>query len=571
MSLGDVSERVYAEDFIQERPPVTRKAAYRSILAGSLLLIAPCYTGRSQDAVSAPPPPSSANLTLAELRTLVSERNENIQMRMLEYEISKRTHRAEKGVFEPQVTGSVEHTDSNRPNNTQQMANLGLLAQSQLSEENTIYEGGLEFLFPTGTKLRAGYVFRDLVNNLQKGNGPEYEMFSGLTLVQPLLKNFGPGATMARIRLAAIGSEVAYQEYRRQRMLTLAGAEAAYWDLYAVQEQGRFAVESLKTANKILNDNKSRAEVGKSSELEVLQAQAGVAVRATRLNEVKQKTYDGGRKLTSLYSHVSRGVETIPCAVDTPTMVIVEAAQHEDVQSAFQYNPDYVIRLKQTQQEDIRVGYARNQRRPQVDLKGSYGLNGLGLTPGTAWDDLQNSDFPVWTIGVEMRIPLAGGVKERNEYQAARLGKEKSLVAIQEAEIQIFNALDAARTKVRSLLDNVKNYQQVVEFHEKLLAAQMDRLSVGSVDSRVVLETEEKLFEARMAMVESQVAYQRATLDLELIRGSYLRARDLEVTKQQLVAKTESYLKRLHIPGMVVEDFKREAEKDVNKAARSIQ
>jgi hypothetical protein len=199
MLFRDMSKRVLARDFNQKQPAEAPKKVLHRVLVATLLFSTPCWRGRSEEAVSAAPPPSSANLTLTELRILVSERNENIQMRMLEYEISKRTHRAEKGVFEPQVTGSIEHTDSNRPNNTQQLANLGLLAQSQLSEENTIYEGGLEFLFPTGTKLRAGYVFRDLVNNLQKGNGPEYEMFSGLTLVQPLLKNFGPSATMARI------------------------------------------------------------------------------------------------------------------------------------------------------------------------------------------------------------------------------------------------------------------------------------------------------------------------------------------------------------------------------------
>lgn len=41
------------------------------------------------------------DLTLDNLRGLVAERNENLQMRMLEYEISQRTLRAERGIFEP--------------------------------------------------------------------------------------------------------------------------------------------------------------------------------------------------------------------------------------------------------------------------------------------------------------------------------------------------------------------------------------------------------------------------------------------------------------------------------------
>ena len=43
---------------------------------------------------------------------------------------------------------------------------------------------------------------------------------------------------------------------------------------------------------------------------------------------------------------------------------------------------------KKVRQEELRVAYAKNQRLPQLDLKASYGLNGLGSTPGESWDDV---------------------------------------------------------------------------------------------------------------------------------------------------------------------------------------
>src|SRR5205085_4608473 len=153
-----------------------------------------------------------------------------------EAEIGRRTLASEKGIFEPQITGSIERVDSVRPNNTQQLLSLGFSPQPFLSERNTLYNGGVEFLTPLGSKLRTGLTVRELHNNLQQNRG-EVETFAGATLTQPLLKNFGQNATMARIRLAAVASDIAFQEYRKQLMLTISQAESSYWDLYLMQEQ----------------------------------------------------------------------------------------------------------------------------------------------------------------------------------------------------------------------------------------------------------------------------------------------------------------------------------------------
>jgi outer membrane protein TolC len=232
---------------------------------------------------------SAGGLTVSELLLRVMRHNESIQMKMLEADVSQKAQQAEHGVFEPQVVSSLERVDSRRPNNTQQLFSLGLSGADQLNERNSIYSGGLEFLIPSGAKIQTGYTLRELNNNLQRGLGNEFETFVGASLVQPLLKNFGRAATMARMRLAALASDVAFQEYRRQLMLTLAQAEAGYWDLYLSQEQERISQESVGIAARILEDNKARSLVGKASELEVLQAQAGLSLRKSRQNEATLK------------------------------------------------------------------------------------------------------------------------------------------------------------------------------------------------------------------------------------------------------------------------------------------
>ena len=76
-----------------------------------------------------------------------------------------------------------------------------------------------------------------------------------------------------------------------------------------------------------------------------------------------------------------------------------------------------------------------------------------------------------------MRIPVTGGIKERNELEAAKLAQQRAFLGMKEIEIQIQNALESAMYKTRGYLDNVQSYNSVVEFHEQLLASQLDRLA----------------------------------------------------------------------------------------------
>jgi outer membrane protein TolC len=490
-------------------------------------------------------------LRLNELRRMVLDQNDQIQMRLQDAEVSERLHRAEKGIFEPQLVGGAEYFDTSRPNNRQQSAQLGFFARPFYLERNTLYNAGIEFLLGTGAKLRTGYMLRDLNNNVGAAEttpgqlmGQQYESFAGLNLTQPLLKNAGWGATTAKIRLSAISSKIAFHEYRRQILLVLASAEAAYWDLHLAQEQVRIGTDSLTTAQKILKDNQARLEVGKSSELEVMQAQAGLAARKAKLEQAQQTAFDYASRISSLYSRSISGQNSLPRAVDVPELIDDPTSKVESYTQAFRKNPDYLIRAEQVKQENLRVAYLKNQRLPQLDLKASYGLNGLSSNVVQSMDDWAKREYPAWSLGFEFRVPLGGGIKERNELEAGKLGKIRALSALKEAEVQVFNLVDTALRKIELHRNSLTNARSVIGFHEKLLVAQLDRLAVGSVDSRMVLETEEKLSEARAAAVDSMVMERKARLELEAVRGTLLLARDAEVDLFELRKRTEEFLRK---------------------------
>ena len=498
-----------------------------------------------------------SELGLRDFIRLVLERNETIQMRLLEFAITEKRHAAEQGIFEPELVLGYDRVENDRQNTAEQRRSAGV---SVFSEGNNLYNGGIESLVPTGARIRLGYALRDLQNNLQDlgttpplggiitnlgGTGREYQTFVGVSVTQPLLKSGWNSSTLANIRLAALGSDIAFQDYRRQMMVILSTAEATYWNLFLAQEQTRFFEESVAVAESLVRDNRARVDAGRGSELDVAQAQAGLALRRSKLFESRQKQRETAAQLRTLISAAPGAADLDWRAKDRPEPAADIPTFQEAGQKALALNPDYLTQKKKLAQENVRIAYAKNQRLPQLDLKASYGLNGLDSSPGASWEQAQSGDYPSFSVGAELRIPLAGGIKGRKEREAAELRKKQALLQIKETETQVLNALQTALMKVQSARDNVVNYRDVVRFDEEVLKTQLARLDAGKVESRKVLEAEADLFEAKNAVVDALVQQERSRLEMRLVEGALLESRHVEWTQKELQQKTREAFRRL--------------------------
>ncbi len=343
---------------------------------------------------------------------------------------------------------------------------------------------------------------------------------------------------MAGIRLAALNSEAAFQEYRRELMVALAKAEAAYWNLYLAQEQLKFIDESIKVAESILDDSWGKLTAGKGSELDVKEAEAGLALRRNKRNEALQLASDATGQLL-----VQAGVspETLPIlvrAMDVPTGAGLRHSHAESWRTLLQLNPDYTIQKQKVDEAMLRYKVARNQNLPELNLKGSYGLNGLADTPDGAWSQLANGGFPSWSAGLEFRIPLGGGIRSRAEMSAAQLAVDQAKIQLRGLETQLGNAMSTAFRNLQANEASSDDYRTMIKFNESLLKTQQERLLQGKVEGRRVLEVEAGLFEVKQGLAESLVRFERTALELKLAEGSLLQSRKLEFTPKELRDQT---------------------------------
>jgi outer membrane protein len=315
---------------------------------------------------------------------------------------------------------------------------------------------------------------------------------------------------------------------RRQKMLTIAKTEIAFWNATELDQTVALRLQSLEIARRLVGDNQERFKRGKMAEIEVEQARLGVAnrermwfdARAQREDAIHSLMAAMGQRLTrEVVILDSAGVEGSGFTNDNVELLI---------DTAMDNHPDLLISQKDIELRDLRLAVARNQRWPELDLVASYGFNGLGDSASTSYDKIQEGEFDSWLIGIVGRLPLGGDRGEAAELQKARLDREKSVDRLDAMQTDVVNALRTAVSKARLFEGTLVALEQEVSVNKMVLKNEKVLLDNGKSTSRVVLELEEELSKARIVMVQAESILRKLLVQIDLADGGMLMRRGLE-------------------------------------------
>jgi outer membrane protein TolC len=485
-------------------------------------------------------------VNISQLRTRVIDHNWDVLGKVLDYEIKRRAFEAERGLFDPALAFTYLHEDSRRPNTVEQRRQLE--GVPELDERNDLYTGGVETLTPLGTRLGLTTSLSYFRNNLQFLNNPslgatgekDVVSFVGLTLTQPLLKDAGFKAATAALRVAASESDQAFQDFRRQLMVTLSSAELAYWNLAAAERQESYYLESMRLAEQMETDATTEVKAEKSPPLKLTTATAAVQERRARWLMGRQRVVDARAALAGFC-----GAELSSFRVISPVMSIPPKDMRPDSDvfgEALESNPDYLARLATKQTEEIRSQYAKNQLLPRFDLKAAYGLNGLGTGASSSFDDIEDASFPAWSVGIEFRYPL-GNREARNRHAAALMRNQKAEADLAEVRLSLNNAIQSGRRKIQAALGALEAYHSAETGNREIVESHLVELKAGRGELFRVLDAEEKLNQAQVSAVAGAVTFQQASLEFELAAGTVLKNRGLEISKEQVFRRTAELVK----------------------------
>ena len=457
----------------------------------------------------------------------VVEKNESIHSQEQEFLISRENIRREYSVFEPELINSFQRNQEKIKYSQEDKTSLLFSSESDklIDSGNLMIQGKI----PTGADVRLGYS-QTASRDRAYDEDWEYKSYMGIEITQPLLKNAGMAPT-AGIQVARKDADISFQSYRLKLIEVVFSAAASCWDYFSAREKLKIRRDSAEIAEKILAENKERVRLGKMAKTELMEAEAGLAKRKSWESSARQAHLAA---MNTMRSYISSSDTDTALDIDFGSTFKgpkIDPDFAGSMKIALELRPEYLSALEKVEKEKILIRYAKNQRWPQLDLNGSYGLNGLAGTLSNSLEDAYNSDYRSWKVGLTLTVPLMGNIKSNSEMMAARHRKKQALLELRSIEVQIANIIHTAVKNVHASREQVAYYKNVRELEERLLEIEMEKLRRGKSNSRSVLEKEDDLHYAREAELESIVNERKSFLSLAVARGSVLRQNDIQVIR----------------------------------------
>jgi outer membrane protein TolC len=209
---------------------------------------------------------------------------------------------------------------------------------------------------------------------------------------------------------------------------------------------------------------------------------------------------------------------------------------------AMRAQPDYMIRWEDLARQQILLSYWKDRRLPELNVSGSIGYKGLADQIDDSLQKVGDRDFPSWDLGVELRVPLLLGIRERSELEAATLQTALARKNVQAAEHEIRATIRALVRRIETLSSRLASAGTVVQLRGTLLEVARSRMGEGRGEIRLVYEAEEKLMDARDQQLHATVLLREAMTALAFARGSVLRDRGLERLEGEQVVLAEGVL-----------------------------
>lgn len=488
-----------------------------------------------QPSVAQVPPQQVVNLTMDDAVKMALDQNIEISVQRLNPQIQDYAMAQAQAAYRPTLTSTFGN-QSRRSQGTSQISGGQVVDSSTLT-----YNGGLQQAIRwTGGSLNVSFNnSRGDTNSNNTLLNPSYSSSLQMSYSQPLLRNRAIDSSRQSLMTSEISRRLADVTLRTVTTNTVANMRNAYWDLvYALQALDATRA-SLALAEKLVEDNQVRVEVGTMAPIDVLQAQAEVASRrqslvaaenTRRTTELTLKRYLVSSTQDPLWNAAINPVDR-PAAV-TPQPIDLAAM----IRTAIENRTDIITARENLKSSELNLRYLRNQTLPGADLSASYTTQGSGGTtltrsaalggqvistiPGGYIDALtilRKVKIPSWNISVNFSYPLGQSSQEAG-YARARIQLQQSQAQLRALELTVATDLTNAVIQVQNYLEQVQAATVSRELSQKKLEAEQSKFEVGMSTNYTVVQYQRDLRDSMNSELRAILNYRKALVSLEALQ-----------------------------------------------------
>lgn len=451
----------------------------------------------------------------------------------------------QEAVFDPKLSFNFNIAHQTTP----QASQLG--GGAVVTNDNQTYNLGFQQNIQTGGSYSVEFGNqRFKSNNSFATFNPYYPSDLSAQFTQPLLKGWGINNATRQIRIAKNSKKMTEEQFQLTVMQSISSAIDGYWSLVFQIDNLKVQRESLKLAKDFYGIEKARVDVGIKAPLDLAQAEASVAGREESVIVAESAVKDAEDRLKRLMNVPERS-DLWDYAIfpgDQPRVDERELVLEECIQQAVESRPDLRSARLNLDSDRIRLSYAKNQLRPQLNFVGGYGTSGLGGTllerdatgaiigtvPGGYWDSLQQVfgfDYRSWSLGLQLAWDIRNRLAE-SQHLTERLYLQRDTDSLANLEAQVILNVRSAVRQVETNKKRVRAARIARELQEKKLDAEQKKYEHGLSTSFEVLQFQTDLTTAKSLEVRAITDLNRSAASLELAKGTLLEAYGVKYVPQ---------------------------------------
>ena len=311
----------------------------------------------------------------------------------------------------------------------------------------------------------------------------------------------------------------------------VASTESLYWDVVYAQRNLDNKQQALALAQKQLNENQIRVQVGTLAPIEVTSSEASVAQAQQDIISAEAQLLNAKDALIrALYPSSERPASLEPA--DAPSVKALEldeaAAERQALASRIELK---TARLDLESKQALETA-ANNRILPQLDAFATYTGNAASQIPseglGAVNKDLTKGTYPGYTVGLQFSMPIQNRAARGTQAQA-RANRRQSELNLRDQELGITLEVRQAFRTLEAPGKGVAAAEKTRIFREKDLEAEQKKFENGMSTNFLVLSKLNDLNTAKGNELQAQITYAKAVTALEKAMGHLLEARKLEV------------------------------------------
>jgi outer membrane protein TolC len=436
-----------------------------------------------------------------------------------------------------QETTTFSHRTTPQPNPSQ--SKTSALVDAARNHSATYQQG-----FVTGGSFSINFKDSYLKENSPTNAlNPSVAQSVSVSMQHNLLRGFGIAVNERNIVVARNNLSMSDLAFRTTVVRTVASVLNAYWSLSNAYEDVRAKQEAQDTAQRFLDDNQKRVDLGDLAPFDLITSKNQLAQSTLELVNSQTALAQDELQLKNLISRTADPLLDGVSIVPTGTTSIPDAEESFDIQAlvakAFENRSDLKSDELNLKNSEISATGTRNGLLPSAQVFATMTSSGLAGTPhtvggftpdayfvggtGTALRQIFGRNFPTQNIGAFASVPL-GNRQAQADFGIDQLQlRQAQLTASQarnQVEVDVMNsvvALRQARGRYQAAHANTLLQQQLVDGEQKKFAA-------GESTSFNVVQMQRDLAAAKAAELAAVVSYQSAKINLDAITGTLIEA-----------------------------------------------